>query len=425
MDLLTRAKNIVLTPNTEWPVIAQESTEPGTLITGYVVPLAALAAVAGFVGGTIIGRSAPFIGTYRIGIVSGVTIAVFSFVMAIVSVFIVSLIINALAPTFGGEKSSIQAMKVAAYAYTPAWIAGVFQLLPVFGIGGLLAFVAGLYGLYLLYLGLPRLMKCPQDKAIGYTAVVVVCAIVLFVCVGAVTTMIGGVAMIGSGVMSGGLASSSSGSSSSRSSDVQFAKDSTLGKLQALGDKLETSNKKMEAAQKSGDPNAQAAAAMESLGTLLGGGKRVDPIGIDQIKPFVPETFAGLARKSSNAEKNGMAGLMVTKAEATFGDGADKSVTLEITDTGGVSGMLGFASWMNMAEEKDNDSYSERTRKENGRIIHEKMSKRGGENEFGIVLGDRFVVGAKGNVPFDQLRAAVGQLDLGRLEAMKGAGVQK
>ena len=77
---------------------------------------------------------------------------------------------------------------------------------------------------------------------------------------------------------------------------MQFDKDSPMGKLQELGNKLEESNKKMEAAQKSGDQNAQVAAAFEGLGTLLGGGKRVDPVAIDQLKPFVPESFAGLPK---------------------------------------------------------------------------------------------------------------------------------
>jgi hypothetical protein len=424
MDIVTRAKNICLTPNTEWPVIADEPAETGSLISGYVVPLAALSAVAGFVGGTIIGTTVPFVGTYRTGVVTGLIAAIFTLVMSVVVVFIVGLIINALAPSFGGEKSSRQAFKVAVYAWTPAWIAGVFRILPVFGLPTLVAFVAAIYGLYLLYLGLPRLMKCPSDKAVGYTVVVVVCAIVLSITVSAVGGVIVGGAMLGSSIASGGFGGVTGTSSSS--SDVRFDKDSTLGKLQALGDKLEQSNKKIEAAEKAGDTNAQAAAAIQGLGALLGGGNRVDPVGIDEIKPFVPDSFAGLAKRSSNAEKNGIAGIMVTKAEATYGEGGGKSVRLEITDTGGVSGMLGVASWMNMAEEKDNDIYSERTSKQNGRIIHEKMAKRsGGESEFGIVLGERFVVSASGNVPFDQLKGAVAAMDLGKLESMKGAGVQK
>ncbi len=188
MDLTTRAKNIITTPNTEWPVIAQEQTSTGSLITGYVMPMAAIGAVAGIIGGSIVGTTIPFLGTYRAPILTSLTMAVFMFVMAIVGVFILAFIIDALAPTFGAQKNSAQAMKVAVYSYTPAWIAGVLQILPMLSVLGILA---GLYGIYLLYLGLPFLMKAPQDKAVGYTAVVVVCAIVLSMVVG----VIGGIFM--------------------------------------------------------------------------------------------------------------------------------------------------------------------------------------------------------------------------------------
>jgi hypothetical protein len=198
-----------------------------------------------------------------------------------------------------------------------------------------------------------------------------------------------------------------------------------MGKLQALGQKLEESNKKMEAAQKSGDTNAQIAAATESLGTLLGGGKRVDPISIDQLKPFAPDTFAGLPKKSSSAEKVGALGIMVSKAEATYG-GEGKSITLDISDTGGASGLMSLAGWAGMQEERDDQYGSERTHKVNGRIVHEKTSKTGGANEFGIVLGDRFVVSARGEgVDLNELKNAVGTLDLVKLESLKDVGVQK
>jgi Yip1-like protein len=416
MDIVTRAKNICVTPNTEWQVIAGESTPPAALITEYAVPLAAIGAVCGLIGGSLIGRTLPFVGgTYRVPLMSGIVLAVFTFAMAIAGVFILSLIINALAPTFGGEQNSLQAMKVAVYSYTPAWIAGALQILPMLS---LLAVIGALYGLYLLYLGLPRLMKCPQEKAVGYTVIVVVCAIVITMVVGAIGGIIAGGAAMGAGALSSGV-------TPSRSNEVQFDKDSTLGKLQALGNKMEESTKKMEAAQKSGDANAQAAAAFEGLGTLLGGGKRVEPVAIDQLKPFIPETFAGLPKASSNAEKSGMAGIMVSKAEATYRNESGKNARLEVTDTGGVSGMLGLASWVGVEGEKDTDSSSERTQKMNGRLVHEKVSKTGGENEFALVIADRFVVGATGNVGLDELKAAVSSIDLGKLEAMKAAGVQK
>jgi hypothetical protein len=407
MDIIQRAKNICLTPATEWPVIAAEPATPGGLLGSYAAPLAAIGAVAGFIGGTIVGRTIPFVGTYRVPFATGLVAAIFMFGMALVGVFVLSLIIDALAPTFGGQKNSIQALKLAVYSYTPAWIAGVLQISTVLGI---LAIFASFYGIYLLYLGLPTLMRSPQDKSIPYTAVVIICAIVLSVVITGLGGLLLGAGMIGAGTLSGATASS----------EVQFDKNSALGKLDALGKKLDDSNKKMEAAAKSGDPNAQAAAAMEGLGALLGGGKRVDPLGIDQLKPLVPDTFAGLTKTASNAEKNGIAGIMVSKAEATYSDNAEKRVTLDISDTGGVSGILALAGWAGVEAESEDDNGSERTHKENGRLIHEVQSKTGGTNEFAVVLGNRFVVTAKGRgVDLNTLKTAVSGLDLAKLEGMK------
>jgi Yip1 domain len=417
MNIVDRVKKICLQPKTEWAVIAEEPASSGSLVTGYVAPLAAIGAVAGLIGRSLVGVTLPFAGTFRVPLTAGIATAVFTFVMAIVGVFILSFIINALAPIFAGEKNSAQALKVAVYSYTPAWVAGVLHILPALGA---LSLLAALYGLYLLYLGLPRLMKCPPEKAVGYTAVVVVCAIVLTIVIGAIGGLITGAGPLSAGAISGAMHRSGS------ASDVQFDKDSMLGKLQDIGKKMEASNQKMEAAQKSGDQNAQAAAAMEGLGTLLGGGKHVDPIGIDQLKPLVPETFAGLPKKSSSAEKTGMAGLNISKAEARYSDGAQKDVTLQISDTGGASGLLGLAGWVGLQGEKEDDNGSERTQKVDGRLVHEKVSKTGGTNEFTIVLGDRFVVSATGHgVAIGDLKSALSGLDLGKLESMKDVGVTK
>jgi hypothetical protein len=413
MDIIQRAKNICLTPKTEWPVIAAEPADTGALLGGYAAPLAAIGAIAGFIGGAIVGTTLPFVGTYRTPFFTALVVAVLSFGMALVGVFVLSLVIDALAPTFGGQKSSGQALKVAVYSYTPAWIAGVLHIIPVLGI---LAIFASLYAIYLLYLGLPRLMQSPEDKAIPYTIVVLVCAIVIYVVIGMVSAMFVGTSMITAGMMG----------AKSQSAEVTYDKNSALGKLDALGKKLDESNKKMEAAAKSGDTKAEAAAAVEGLGALFGGGKRVEPVNIDQLKPLVPDNFVGLPKTRSSAEKNGALGLMMSKAEATYSDGADKRVTLEITDTGGISGITALAGWAGVEGETDDESGSERTFKQDGHLVHEKRSKNGGSNEFGIVIGDRFVVSAKGNgVPLETLKSAVAGLDLGKLDSMKGAGVKQ
>jgi hypothetical protein len=192
--LIARVKNIILTPATEWPVIDAEPSSPRAIYVQYVAPLAAIGAIAGFIGNTLIGRSYGFLGTYRTPIVSGLVASVVAYVLAFVGVFLVALIVDALAPTFGAQKDSLKALKVAAYSGTAGWVAGVLLILPSLAI---IVGLAGLYGIYLLYLGLPVLMRCPKDKAIAYTAVTFVCMIVVYIVIGAITAAMVGVGSVG------------------------------------------------------------------------------------------------------------------------------------------------------------------------------------------------------------------------------------
>lgn len=176
MNIVERAKAVCLSPDTEWSTIANERAQTSALIVGYVLPLAGAAAAAQMIGESVVGRSLGILGTYRMPLATGVGLAVASLVLAAVGVVLLSIIIDALAPTFGAEKSREQALKVAVYSATPVWLAGVLQIVPALGVVVLLG---GLHALYLLYLGLPRLMKCPAEKAVGYTGAVIACAVVL------------------------------------------------------------------------------------------------------------------------------------------------------------------------------------------------------------------------------------------------------
>lgn len=180
MNLLDRAKNIVLSPKKEWKVINTESTDIAELYKSYIIPLAAIGPVSSIIGLSFVG-----IRGFRVPIGSAITHAIISYALSLIAVFIVALIIDALAPTFSGRKNTIQALKVATYSYTPAWLAGVFVLIPWLGVLGLLA---ALYGLYVLYLGLPVLMEAPKGKALVYTVVVVVCTIVILVIIGLISS---------------------------------------------------------------------------------------------------------------------------------------------------------------------------------------------------------------------------------------------
>jgi hypothetical protein len=193
MNIVERVKRILLSPATEWPVIAAETTPTQTLITGYVVPLAAISAIAGFIGQSLIGFE--FMGTtYRTPVATGLGLAIWAVVMAVVGVFICAYIINAFAPTFGAAKSDAQALKVAAYSFTPVWVMGVFNIIPMLG---MLAILGAFYAVYLMYLGLSMLMKAPDDKVVGYTAVVIIVAIVVMIVLGAIGGMLMGAAAQG------------------------------------------------------------------------------------------------------------------------------------------------------------------------------------------------------------------------------------
>ncbi|NIJ36901.1 hypothetical protein FHR22_001585 [Sphingopyxis panaciterrae] len=180
--IIQRAKDILLKPKETWPAIAAESATTQSIYIPYVVALAAIGPVARFIGGQLFGFTA-FGVTYHPPLGSALGSAILSYGLSLAIVFILALVIDGLAPNFGGQKDQIQALKVAAYSATAGWVGGIFGLLPALGLIGALL---GLYGLYLLYLGLPVLMKVPQEKAVGYTVIVVVVAIVLFLIVGAV-----------------------------------------------------------------------------------------------------------------------------------------------------------------------------------------------------------------------------------------------
>ena len=404
MRLIERVKNIIVTPKTEWDVIAAEPAQPAAIVTGYVLPLAAVAAIATFIGLCVVGISMPLMGTVRIGIMWGLVSAIYNIVMAVVMVFVLAFIIDALAPTFGAQKNMLQAVKVAAYSYTPVWVASVVTIVPLLGV---LVLLAAIYAVYLLYLGLPRVMKGPQEKAAGYTAVVVLVGIVVGIIIGWIGSMITSPALMGAGM------------GASMSQSVQYDKDSAMGKLDAFSRKMEESGKKMEAAQKSGDSGKQMEAAMATLGTAMSGGKGVDPVSIDQLKPLVPEKFAGMPRTDLRTDRSGVAGFMVAKAEATYGDAGGKSVELEITDTGGAAGLVGLASWMGVQGEREDSNRREVTRKEGNRLIHEEVDKRGGHNKYTVVVAERFVISAEGGADINALKSGVAALDLAKLESMK------
>ena len=180
MNLSERVKAILFRPKQEWQTISGEATTIPELYKNYIVILAAIGPVASIIGMSIVGIHGPFAGSFRVSIFTSISSAVVHYVLTLVGVYVLALIIDALAPTFSGEKNINQAFKVATYSFTPGWIVAVVTLIPSLSPLGIL----GLYGLYLFYLGLPVLMKSPKEKSAGYTIAVIIAAIVIFLVIG-------------------------------------------------------------------------------------------------------------------------------------------------------------------------------------------------------------------------------------------------
>jgi hypothetical protein len=419
--LIARVKNILLTPKTEWPVIAAEPDTVAGLYKNYIIYIAALTPVATFIGTVLFGIHIPLIGTIHIGFGAALAQLILGYAVSLGMTFVMALIINALAPGFGGTANQVQALKTAAYCYTAVWVVGVLNILPGLGVlVFLLVLAAGIYAIYLLYLGLQRTMLSPMDRAGGYTAVVVIIGVI-------VAWVLGFVVAIGSGMSaySGGALSHGApfGTSSSFTPDNSTA----LGALAAIGQRADEASKKMEAAKKSGDANAQAAAATAMVGAVLGGGDQVEALAPDALKAFLPDTLGGMPRTSYEAQRNAPIGIQVSNAKATYRNPqGGPELQLEVTDTGGAKGIMALAGFANVEEDKQSDSGYEKTYHQDGRMLHEQWNKNG-SGEYTVVLADRFVVAVHGSgvANIDALKAAVAGLNLAGLEALKNAGVKK
>ncbi len=381
--LVERVKSILLKPSATWDVIDAEPATIGGLYKGYVIPLALIPAVAGLIGAIVFGFGAFGI-SFRPPILSAVLGAVVGFGATLLGVFLLALIIDGLAPTFGGEKNRMQAFKVAAYAGTASWVAGIFQIYPPLGILGLL----GLYSLFLLFKGLPRLMKAPEEKAMPYTIVVIIAALVLGLIVGAIVSPIMRMGS-GPGLMAG---ASTAGTVNIGGKSVDLAK-------------LEAASKQMQAAAKQ----------IES-------GEGPAPTNPEVLKAYLPQSIAGYSRTELKSGSGGVAGMSGSQAEGAYAKGP-ATFRLTIIDMGAAGALAGMAGAFNVQSSSESDGRYEKIGKVDGRMTQESYDKGSERGEFSVLVGDRFMVAAKGDgVSMNELKAAARAVGLARLEALAKAG---
>lgn len=382
--ILSRIKAILATPQTEWPVIAAEPATTAGLFRGYIAIVAALPVIAHFIRGSLIGYGGWGVHVHT-PIGQGLMGMLLHYLLTLLLTYVMALIVNALGTTFGGQKDPVQALKTVAYAWTAGWVASIAIIIP--WLGWLIAIAGVIYGIYLLYLGLPHTMRCPPDKAGGYTVVTVLIAIVLSWIVGLIIA-----GLIGTAALTG----ASTGAmhvTSSDGSEVTVDAHSPLGKLAALS---------------------------KPPGTV----DHVESLSAKTIMVFLPDTLAGMKRQNMKADRNEAMGVEVTTAEANYSDGQGHNVQLEVADTGNMRGMMAIAGAVAPESEQQTERGYEKTYTSNDRLVHESWDSNAKSGEYGVIVAQRFSVKASGNTDsIDQLKQVVSDVDLDKLESLKDEGV--
>jgi len=391
--LINRVRGILASPAAEWDKIDAEPASVQGLYAGYVAILAAIPVIARLIGSQVFGYSALGI-VYRPPIIASVIGAIVGYVLALAMVFILGLVIDMLAPSFDGQKNQIQAFKVAAYSGTAGWVAGIVYIFPPLG---LLVVLAGLYGLYILYLGLPKLMRVPQDKGLGYTIVTIIVAVVLFFVVGAVSAAVGGAAMLGSGALThvGSIAP-------------------TTGTLSVPGGSVDLA--KLSVAAEAAKVSAQQMQASASGQTANGAVKAVAP---DVLKGLLPAALpSGYARTELSAESSAVGGMSNSHADGTYTRG-DSRITLQVSDLAAAGAFAGMAGALNLESSKQTATGYEKIGKVDGRLTTEQYDNQAKSGKYSVIVANRFMVEANGSgVAMDELKGAVSSVGFGQLEGL-------
>lgn len=408
MDIVERVKAILLQPRETWPVIDQEATDTARIYKEYLLILAAIPAVAGFVGMSLVGMGG-FGMTFRVPILAGLGNLIVGYVLTLVMVYVMALIANALAPTFGGEKNLLNAVKLIAFGSTATLVGGIFSLLPMLSMLGLLA---ALYSIYLIYTGIPVLMKSPPEKAAGYTAVLVVCGIVAGLLLAAASAMFGGAGR-GPGAMMG----SNQPELSIKTPGGEITLDTQ--KLEEAARKMEEAGKRMEEAQARGDTAAASQAMGEMLGAAVGGqgGKPFSP---EELQKHVPQTLDGMERREFEARSDNAWGMSFSSVTALYAND-DREIDVKVQDIGSVPALaMAMGAWAQSTVNRETADEVERVFQRDGVSFKEQYRKDGSSAELTMMLPNGVLLEARGsNMDMDALRDAVNGIDVKGMAGLK------
>lgn len=358
---LSRLRGLLFAPRATWATVAAEQATPTALYRDWIAWLAAITPVSMFIGLAIFGLPVPFVGTVRVGAGALLVQMIVSYALTLAVVYLVALTAAAVSPRFGGRKDNVQALKLVAYAWAPVWVIGILHLIPALGVlTALVGLAALVYSIWLFWIGAQSVLAVPQERAVGFTAVVIVIGVVVAIAVGLVSA-----ALSGFGALTSGAALSYS--------------------MPHLG----------------GSPTAALVnpAPQEAMRLAPGGGaaqSAVTPLAPDQLSAFLPATVDGMARGLVSTFSSGVATLQISNAKAHYGTGA-QSIELSITDLAPERAMLAMAGAM-QTDQKTPTGYDKIFR-QHGNTVMEHWVANDSYGTYSVIVADRFKVKVTGSGP--------------------------
>lgn len=409
MNLVERVQAILLKPKATWPVIEGEPDDIPGLYKNYLIYLAGVSSLAAFIGYSLVGTGMMGI-HFRVPIVAGLVNMVVGFALTLAMIYVLALVANALAPNFGGQKDMGKAFKLVAYGATAGLLGGVFNLLPALSMLGLLA---GLYSIYLLYTGVPVMMKVPEGKALGFTAVLIVCGIVAGIVIMTVGSLFGG----GGGLMMGG-ASAPSGDVSIKVPGSEITINTA--QMEAAAKKMEAASKEMEAAQAKGDTAAAGKALGEMMGAAMGAGQGGQPFTPEALQAHLPEKLAGMERTAIEARADETMGMKVSSVTSEFRNDTGR-VEVKVQDIGAMPAlMMAMGAWAQSTVSRETQDEVEKVFKKDGVAVKEEYRKDGSQADMTMMLANGVMIEVSGdNVNIDGVRAAMNALDIKGLAGLQ------
>lgn len=416
MFLLKRVRDILLRPTPTWQKIREERFDAGWVFSTYVMPLAAIAALAVFIGLTLVGVGG-WESRQRLPLARGLAGLGVGFLLLLLTIFVLARAVNALAAGFGARQSTRRSMMLVGYASTAAFVGALFALVPALAFIGL--FFA-LYSVYLLYTGLPVLMRCPPTKVIAFTALTVSCAAVMLGVLATVLLMLMPSGLPGTGASPApALAATASGAPSPALAEEPPAEPESP-RVAAMSSSMREAQGRLEAARKTGDAATAGAAITDMKAAITRSGLQgIDPQVLKLALPDrLPDGFSQIRMQTHSGKGNEVVGG--SEAESTYVDAEKRRLTLAAVDLGARGLMVKSAEWASSVEADPAPGHVDKVFKTGRRTHRELFRPAGSQAEVTIVLANGIIVQAradKSDLP--TLRKMLIEVDLGTLEALK------